>query len=1687
MLAFPKVNFGQAPNLGTASGFALFTASGAFDNAGASFITGDIGSFTYSPVGFPIPGTVVGTIYNVGDPILTSAAADVGTAFGSFGANGAVLGTPLQTYNTTGFINAGTYHTVGAAALNGDFTLDAQGDPNAIFVININGNLTVGAGFNILLKNSASLCNIYWLIDGDFNLGAGSVFRGTVITSGLIELFEASSLLGRGLSTGGAIKLHNNVVTINAAAAGAAGTISGTANVCKGQTGLVYSVPAIANASNYIWTLPVGATITAGANTNSITVSFSPTAASGNITVQGSSGCGAGTVSANFAVTLNPSAAAVAGADRSICPNTSTTLGAAAVSGSTYSWSSVPAGFTSMVSNPTVTPTVTTSYTLVETTTTGCSNSNSVIVTVNPLPAAVAGADRAICPNVSTQIGAAAVIGSTYSWSSVPAGFTSTVANPTVTPLVATTYTVVETTTLTGCTNSNVVVVTVNPVPAAVAGADRAICLGTSTQIGAPAVTGNTYSWTSVPAGFTSTVSNPTVTPLETTTYTLVETITATGCQATKSVTVTIDLLPPTASVITAGGPTILCTGESVTLSGNVGGTWSTGATTPSITVNTSGDYFVTNTSGCGVDVTSNHLTVTVNPLPAAVAGADRSICTGVSTQLGTTAVTGSTYSWTSAPAGFASTAANPTVTPQVTTTYTVVETITATGCTNTQSVVVTVNSLPSAVAGANRSICINTTSQIGAANVTGNTYLWSSAPAGFTSTIANPTVKPQVSTTYTVIVTNTATGCTNSNSVVVSVYALPKANAGEARAICINTSTQIGAEAVSGSTYKWSSVPAGFNSTVANPTVTPLVTTTYRVIETTVAGCANAQSIVVTVNPAAAAFAGADRKICINSITTLGAVAVPGSTYSWSSVPEGFTSNAANPVVSPVVTTTYTVVETTDTGCTNSNSVSVIVNPSPAAIAGADRTICMNSSTQIGAEAVPGNIYTWTANNGNLNTSQANPTVTPLVTTTYALVETNLATGCSKSNSVIVKVYPAPAAVAGADRTICLNSDTRIGAAAVSGSTYSWSSVPAGFTSTEANPTVTPLLTTTYTVVESNTAFNCTNKNNVVVTVKPAPAAIAGSDRAICLNSGTQIGANAVTGNTYSWSSVPAGFTSNEANPTVTPLVTTTYTVVESSVESGCANTNSVVVKVNLIPAAIAGAERTICLGSDTRIGAATVAGSTFSWSSVPTGFASGVANPTVRPLVTTTYTVIETTASGCTNSNSVVVAVNPASEAVAGTDRTICTNTSTTLGAAAVPGSTYRWSSVPEGFNSAVANPTVSPLVTTTYTVVETSGANGCQNTNSVTVSVDTAPIITSQPADQTACVGNPVSFSVSATGTDLTYQWRKGSGNLTDGGNIAGANTATLTIISVKTTDAASNYNVVITGACSSTKVSENASLEVYAAPSISASACVGSSVSFSANATGSGLTYQWRKGNVDLTDGGNISGATSPTLTINPVSASDASPNYNVVITGTCSPDAASLNIGLVVNVAVSITAEPANQVACVGNTAIFTVGTTGTGLTYQWRKGNVNLTNGGNISGANSATLTINPVSAADVASNYNVVVTGPCSSMATSNGASLSLCIPTSNFSLDAGGTNKAITIYPNPFTTSLDIKVNDASKIDNYELRMYNILGEEVMNTRITKDITTLKTSSLASGVYLYEVRSNNSIIQTGKLISKQ
>ena len=410
----------------------------------------------------------------------------------------------------------------------------------------------------------------------------------------------------------------------------------------------------------------------------------------------------------------------------------------------------------------------------------------------------------------------------------------------------------------------------------------------------------------------------------------------------------------------------------------------------------------------------------------------------------------------------------------------------------------------------------------------------------------------------------------------------------------------------------------------------------------------------------------------------------------------------------------------------------------------------------------------------------------------------------------------------------------------------------------------------------------------------------------------------------------------------------------------------------------------------------------------------------------------------------------------------------------------------------DSLTIKPVTSSDTASDYNVVVT-GANGPNDTSiNVSLSINAVLAITKNPANASICAGNSAGFSVAATGTGLTYQWRKGTVNLINGTNISGAKSDSLTIKSVSASDTASNYNVIISNVCSSKDTSVNVSLSLNAVLAITknpdnVSACTGNSIGFSVTATGTGLTYQWRKGAVNLNNGTNISGAKSDMLTINSASASDAASDYNVIISNPCSSKDTSINVSLTINTQPTITAGPKNQTVKAGNSANFSVTATGTGIAYQWKKGKADLSNGGNISGATTAKLTINPVTAADSANDYYVIISGTCTPDSASGNATLSISSTTTGIANDNGNTNNAISIYPNPFTNSITIKINDALLNNEFELIVYNALGTEVVNTIITDQTTTLETGKLPSGIYFYTVASNGKTIQSGKLVSQK
>ncbi|GAA4901410.1 hypothetical protein GCM10023311_28890 [Flaviramulus aquimarinus] len=960
--------------------------------------------------------------------------------------------------------------------------------------------------------------------------GGGTYLWSTGATTASISVSPSSTTIYTVTATSNGCSANDDVeVTVNSIPIANAGS---DVAICEGDTTTLTA----SGGDTYLWST--------GATTASINVSPSSTTTY-SVTAT-TNGCSSND---DVEVTVNAAPIANAGSDVSICEGDSTIL--TATGGGTYLWST--GATTASIS---VSPTTTTIYT-VTATLNGCSSNDDITVTVNPLPIANAGSDVSICEGSTTTLTASG--GDTYLWSTG-----ATTASINVSPSSTTTYSVTVTTN--GCSANDDVEVTVNSIPTANAGSDVAICEGDTTTL--TATGGDTYLWSTG-----ATMASINVSPSSTTTYSV--TVTTNGCSANDDVEVTVNPLP----IANAGSDVTICEGDSTILTATGGGTylWSTGATTASISVSPSSTtiYTVTATSnGCS---SNDDVTVTVNSAPTANAGSDISICEGDTTTL--TASGGDTYLWSTG-----ATTASINVSPTTTTVYTVTVSYNGCGISANDDVTVTVNTIPTADAGSDVTICQGDTTTLIASG--GGTYLWSTG-----ATTASINVSPSSTTIYTVTVTSN--GCSSNDDIIVTVNPLPIANAGLDVSICEGSTTTL--TATGGDTYLWST-----GATTASINVSPSSTTTYSVTVTT-NGCSANDDIEVTVNSIPTANAGSDVAICEGDTTTL--TATGGDTYLWST---GATTASIN--VSPSSTTTYSVTVTTN-GCSANDNVEVTVNPLPIANAGSDVTICEGDSTIL--TATGGGTYLWST-----GATTASISVSPSSTSIYTVTATS--NGCSSNDDVTVTVNSAPTASAGSDVSICEGDTTTLTASG--GDTYLWST---GATTASIN--VSPSSTSTYTVTVSNNGCGVSDNDAVTITVNALPTANAGSDVSIC--EGDTITLTASGGNFYLWST---GATTASIN--VSPSSTTIYTVTVTS--NGCSTNDDVQVTVNPLPVANAGPDVTITEGDSTTLTA--TGGGAYLWNTGAT-----TASISVSPTSTTTYSVT-VTSNGCNDVDDVIVTVN-------------------------------------------------------------------------------------------------------------------------------------------------------------------------------------------------------------------------------------------------------------------------------------------------------------------------------------------------------------------------------------------------------------------------------------------------------------
>ncbi len=201
----PGVNYAQAPTLGHAAGFVLFTTNGALTGSGTKYLThltGNVGAnLAGSVTGF---GNVDGVIHQF-DVATKQCAPDVISLYTqlSTAIPTAPLASPFGLGNTLG---AGVYKAVGAATLSSDLILDGGGDPNALFIFQIGGVLTTTSSSKIKLINGALACNVFWQVGGAVNVGTGTTLRGTIVANGQIDMTSTlDTLEGRALALNAAV------------------------------------------------------------------------------------------------------------------------------------------------------------------------------------------------------------------------------------------------------------------------------------------------------------------------------------------------------------------------------------------------------------------------------------------------------------------------------------------------------------------------------------------------------------------------------------------------------------------------------------------------------------------------------------------------------------------------------------------------------------------------------------------------------------------------------------------------------------------------------------------------------------------------------------------------------------------------------------------------------------------------------------------------------------------------------------------------------------------------------------------------------------------------------------------------------------------------------------------------------------------------------------------------------------------------------------------------------------------------------------------------------------------------------------------------------------------------------------------------------------------------------------------
>jgi gliding motility-associated-like protein len=471
----------------------------------------------------------------------------------------------------------------------------------------------------------------------------------------------------------------------------------------------------------------------------------------------------------------------------------------------------------------------------------GCSDTNTNIITVLPLPNVIMAPNSKICDGQSATLNATG--GIIYLWSPTNSLSNDSIYNPVASPTTTTTY-VVSVTDTNGCQNKDSLIITVNSLPVVTITPDEKICFSSPKTLNAGG--GVSYNWSPSAGLSNSTINNPVANPTSTTTYMVIVTG-SDGCKNEDSLTITVNPLP----LVIAGPNQNICVGSTAALKGSGGILYDWTSNPPGfnsksnniiVQPTTTTEYILTatDTNGCSANDTS---TVFVHQLPVVSINNNVFLCIGSSTQL--VATGGSTYQW-SPLTGLSNTSIpNPTANPVDTTEYYVTVTDTF-GCQAKDSVMVDVLFPFKANVNPGDTICAGSSVQLNASG--GSVYNWYPAGGLDNPSVNDPVASPTVTTVYNVAVSD-GHCFSDTGSVLVYVYPDPAFDAGKDQTISAGQSVILGQLTPSFTgTFLW--IPSTWLScnNCQNPTAKPDSTTTYVVTLINQFGCRTSDSVTLTI-----------------------------------------------------------------------------------------------------------------------------------------------------------------------------------------------------------------------------------------------------------------------------------------------------------------------------------------------------------------------------------------------------------------------------------------------------------------------------------------------------------------------------------------------------------------------------------------------------------------------------------------------------------------------------------------------------------------------------------------------------------------------------------------------------------------------------------------------------------------------